>query len=739
MASTKFNINKALRRSNPPARQISALALALVSISSAHADPAVPNETKSLKPVTVTEKADDPQSKDVLQTTKTGVGKGYQDIRDIPQSVSVVTEKLLDDRKIDTLKQALHHTAGISFSATENGTDQDIRLRGFPIATTGDLFVDGMRDPSQYDRDVFNYDRIEVMRGSASMLFGRGSTGGVVNQVTKKPLLADQSDVTGTIGSKHYYRGTGDFNTRTGETSAARLNVMVTQADNDGAKIDKYGIAPSFSWGIDTPDEFNVGAFYLNVDNVPFAPLRWLNGTIPNVKPGAFYGLASDTLLGKAMYGTMQHTHRFSDEAQLKTSVRTGKFNRTQWSTAGAFPAGTTTANFNDSTVVLRNGLTPRQDVYRNTYLQSDYSDKFNGFGLKHEWLSGIDAAYEKADRDSAVNVPTAAQRPATTIGTPDDGIGIPNTLYWRKGSRYAAQSFGIYAQDLVQIADNWKLLGGLRWDSFNGDFEQMVYSAATPAGVLTGVNKTHLGESLFSKRWGVLYQPSSTASFHFSYGTSFNTSADTYQFVSQQTANTPPEKSRNIEVGAKLDWLDGALSTRMALFRSEKYNERNTDQDTANNAFLLSGRRHSQGMEVDIVGRLTQRLEIYISYSLIPTAVIDAVGSTGNPSQIGPRVGLTPRHSGSIWLSYQANAEWRIAGGINGASRNYPLTVQGANSAPGYAVADAMIEYKINPDLFAQLNVTNIRNRLYGDQLYPAFAITGAPRTVLFTLAKRF
>jgi catecholate siderophore receptor len=191
--------------------------------------------------------------------------------------------------------------------------------------------------------------------------------------------------------------------------------------------------------------------------------------------------------------------------------------------------------------------------------------------------------------------------------------------------------------------------------------------------------------------------------------------------------------------VGAKLDWLDGALSTRMALFRSEKYNERNTDQDTANNAFLLSGRRHSQGMEVDIVGRLTQRLEIYISYSLIPTAVIDAVGSTGNPSQIGPRVGLTPRHSGSIWLSYQANAEWRIAGGINGASRNYPLTVQGANSAPGYAVADAMIEYKINPDLFAQLNVTNIRNRLYGDQLYPAFAITGAPRTVLFTLAKRF
>jgi len=182
--------------------RLSALALAVASATGALAQstpaapiaetapvpPPSPGEAKSLKQVTVTEKADEVQGKDSLQTTRTGVGKGNQDIRDIPQSISVMTEKLLDDRKIDTLKQALHHTAGISFAATENGTDQDIRLRGFPIASTGDLFVDGMRDPSQYDRDVFNYDRIEVMRGSASMLFGRGSTGGIVNQVTKKPL-----------------------------------------------------------------------------------------------------------------------------------------------------------------------------------------------------------------------------------------------------------------------------------------------------------------------------------------------------------------------------------------------------------------------------------------------------------------------------------------------------------------------------------------------------------------------
>ncbi|MET0542587.1 MAG: TonB-dependent receptor plug domain-containing protein, partial [Variovorax sp.] len=215
-------------------------------------------------------------NKNEVQTKKTNIGKGTQDIRDIPQSINVITEKLIDDVKMDTLKDALHYSAGITFAATENGTDQDIRLRGFPVATTGDLLIDGMRDPSQYDRDTFNLDRIEVMRGSASMIFGRGSTGGVINQVTKKPLLADQTDLVGTVGTEGYYRATADFNKRVGETSALRINAMWNKADNGGANIDKKGIAPSYSWGLGTRDEVTIGAFYLDVDNVPLSAIRWL-------------------------------------------------------------------------------------------------------------------------------------------------------------------------------------------------------------------------------------------------------------------------------------------------------------------------------------------------------------------------------------------------------------------------------------------------------------------------------
>jgi catecholate siderophore receptor len=682
----------------------------------------------------------DTRSKESVRTTTTSIGKGQQELRDIPQSVTVMTEKLMDDAKLTTLREALHYTAGITFAATENGTDQDIRLRGFPVATTGDLLIDGMRDPSQYDRDTFNYDRVEVMRGSASMLFGRGSTGGVVNQVTKKPFLADQHEVMTTIGTHGNKRVTGDFNIKTGDDAAFRLNVMRTKADNKGAEVDKYGIAPTFGWGIGTADEFTVGLFHLDSDNVPMAGIRYLNGNVPDIEAGNFYGTKSDYMKGKATYGTLSHIHRFgAGGGELRSQLRSGTFDRSQWGTTASFAAGTTAANLNDSTVLNRVGLAPRKDEYKGTYFQSDYQNTFKWFGLEHKVNAGIDAAAENADRFGAAGVVgTNFPKGSTTVGNPDDGTTLGVSPTYRPTSTYEAKSFGAYVQDLVKVAPAWKLLGGLRFDRFSGDFEQITY----PSGVATTA-RTSLSESPVSYRAGVLFQPTDTASYHLSYGTSFNTSADTYQFVTPQNANTPPEKSRNIELGAKLDWLDGRLSTRAAIFRTEKYNERTTDADFAGSAFLLSGRRHSQGVELDVVGRLTPKWEVYLSYSYIPTAKIDQIGSVQS-AVVGSRVGLTPRHTGAVWLGYQATPKLRLAGGVHGASENRPLQgTTGAASttarAAGYAIGDAMAEYVFNDTWSAQLNVNNVTNRTYGDQLYPGFVIAGAPRTALFTVTARF
>jgi catecholate siderophore receptor len=779
-----------------------ALMLAASVGSWAQSVPAEPGASRTLDTVTVTDQAE-VQGRDQVQTRRTSIGKGTQDIRDIPQSINVITEKLIDDVKLDTLKDALHYSAGITFAATENGTDQDIRLRGFPVATTGDLLIDGMRDPSQYERDTFNLDRVEVLRGSASMIFGRGSTGGVINQVTKKPVLADQTDLIGTVGSRGYYRGTADFNKRLGEDSAFRLNAMWNKADNGGAKVDKYGIAPSYSWGIGSRDEFNVGLYHLNVDNVPQSAMRWVAtgrqgvtsyttagvpvignlGTLAPVRPGTFYGTAADRLTGKATYVNGSWNHVFDDGSELRTQIRSGTFDRNQWSTAAG--AGTTlgqpttVANFSDATLLTRSGLNPRKDQYQGTYVQSDYSRQVDWGSTRHQILTGIDASRESADRyqndaftNNAILGRGLGTRPATFVGNANDGAGLVGTgidPVYRQSSGYSAKAFGAYFQDLVQVAPYWKVLGGVRYDRLSGDFDQYNYTNPSCVNRVTGTNiaapanncvggaqlyrpgsatpaiaSTSLSQGAWSYRTGVLFQPSATQSYHLSYSTSFNSSADTYQYVSPQTANTPPEKSRNIEIGTKLDWLDGKLSTRAALFRTEKTNERTTDSDFAGGSYLLSGKRHSQGLELDVVGRLTPQWEIYASYSYIPTATIDKAGSTVAFGTVGSRVGLTPRQTGALWVSYQATPKLRLAGGLRGASENRPLAgttgaASLANSTPGYVVSDLMAEYKFTPDLYAQINVTNATNKLYGDQLYPGFAIAGVPRTFLFTVGARF
>jgi catecholate siderophore receptor len=697
-------------------------------------------------------------AKDNLQTNTTNIGKGKQDIRDIPQSINVMTEKLINDAKLDTLRQALHYSAGITFAATENGTDQDIRMRGFPVATTGDLLINGMKDPSQYDRDSFNYDRIEVMRGSASMLFGRGSTGGVINQVTKQPLLMDLTQVLTTVGTGDSFRMTGDFNKRTGEASGLRINAMYQTADNYGAKIRKDGIAPSYSWGIGTKDEFTVGLFYLKTNNTPVNTLNWIEGTVnQKISPDKFYGTTSDFTTGESTFVSGSWTRHLDGGGELKSQLRSGLFKRNTWPTAvgycsnpltaaGACPAGSpavTMDQISGTTILRRVGLSPRKDDIRGTYFQSDYSNKFTLLGLRNDFLAGVDGAFERADRYTAYGtVGTNFFKGGTNIGSPDAGYTPTAFPVYRKGSDYAGRSTGVYAQDLIWLTNQWKLLGGIRWDRFEADMTQLTYAnvnATSPSAVASS-KLTY--KSLWSYRTGLLYQPTATQSYHVSYGTSFNTSADTYQYTTQAISNVPAEKSANTEIGAKLDWLEGNLSTRFALYRTEKYNERTTDADFAGTSPVLSGKRHARGFEMDIVGRITSKWEVYISYALIQEAKIDKVGTAATGA--GQPVGLSPRHSGAIWTSYQVLPKFRVAGGMRGASENRPLVgTSGAASptakAPGYVVYDAMAEYTISPDLFAQVNVINIGNRTYGDQLYPAFYAMGEPRAVKVTLGVRY
>ncbi|MEO7008149.1 MAG: TonB-dependent receptor, partial [Caldimonas sp.] len=495
-----FNVSALAQLPSPPSAPASA------------PDAAPAKDGAVLKPISVKARAETDQNS--VRATTSSVGKGVQDLRDIPQSVTIVTEKLIEDRKIDTLKEALHQTAGITFQAAEGG-EEDIRLRGFSLAASGDIYVDGVRDPAFYERDTFSFDRIELLRGSASMLFGRGSTGGVVNQVNKRPVLADVSEVTATAGSGSYLRGTGDFNLKLGETSALRINTMLTNADNYGNKIDKYGIAPTLRWGIGSADEFTLGAYYLNNHNGINYGIPWLRvnasssnpSGLTDVDPKNYYGAASDYNAGSAQYLTFDHVHRFAGGARLHTIVRNGYYDRDQRASTIRYcvrtvnaqtgvvnnpdcPSVPPTQSTIDGSTLLTRGTNNKVQNLHTTYVQSDYSESFDGFGLRHEVLGGVDLAHETFQGFNVSALPPGVvldkNSPRATLGNPNDGTWVDESLRIRRlAADFDAKALGIYAQDLLQIAPHWKLLGGLRWDRFEGRYRSYATAASATAPVL--------------------------------------------------------------------------------------------------------------------------------------------------------------------------------------------------------------------------------------------------------------
>ena len=712
----------------------------------------VPAEA-TLAPVKVKAQADN-SGKSTYQATETRIGKGQQELRDIPQSITVVTEKLIDDRNLDTLKDVLRNTAGISFQAAEGG-EEDIRLRGFSLQATGDIFIDGLRDPAFYERDTFNNDRVEVLRGSASMLFGRGSTGGAVNQVSKEPTIYKGHEIALTGGSGNYRRLTGDFNFRVGENAALRINAMSTEADNNGVKVRKKGIAPSLRLGIGTSDEFVAGLYHLDNHNGIHYGLPWITpgasggNRLWNTDPQNYYGMKSDYSGGGTTYGTLSHLHRFAaNRGELKTTFRAGSYERDQRASAIRFapaaqqPGGqaVTSDTFGPNSVLTRGTNLKIQDM-DTRYLQSDYSGKFQWGGLAHAVQSGVDVAHEEF-RNFAASLPpgVALTKPVTRVGTPNDGAVVDEAQRITSVNRtFDAKALGVYFQDLVQIAPQWKLLAGLRWDRFEGQYTNVSVPQATtnPCSVAPATQLSRT-DSLWSKRFGVLYQPTDLSSYHFSYGTSFNTSGDTYQFDAGN-AKVAPESSRNLELGAKFEAASGNLSTRAAIFHTTKYNERNRDADSVNACnYVLSGQRHAAGLELDISGRITPAWEVYLSYAFIPEAEVDRASAAAPAGEtVGARPGLTPKHTGTVWTTYKVTPKWRVGGGLNLRSSDTPQGIT-AFKAPGFATADVLVEYTMK-DVSFKFNITNITDKHYADTLYRGHYVPGKPRTLQLTMAAKF
>ena len=738
--------------------QKKSLAVAMILVfqtMNAYAEESKTNTSKAeeLEEVSVNSKKE--LVKDGYQATKTRVGKIVQDPHDIPQAITTVTQSLMHDQQVGSLREALRNVSGLTFNAAEGGRAGDnFNLRGF--YTFGDIYLDGVRDTAQYNRETFNLEQVDVLRGSAAMLFGRGQAGGVINQVTKMAELQDKNTVTGSVGNYDYHQLTGDFNKKITDTAAIRVNVMdrheetyrKNPSDNDHPETDRKGIAVSFGAGIGTENEFFLNHIYTQTRDVPDFGIRFdadkkpLNNSTNGRTDKTFWGNSdnfddSDTRMTTAIF-----THKLSEDTQIRTQIRDADYKRGYW----AKTPGTVLPT-EDNKI---GGNITRKMHYETLNLQSDLSTKLELAGMKHELLAGIEYLKEENERNSLqpINPQTgvaytqtgaALTRAIAANGvTYNRHIGNANAI----PSVFDADNYAVYAQDTIEFVKDWKLLLGMRRDEMRADYA----SVTSP--------KLSYGEN--SYRAGLSWQPQAETHYYVAWSDSFSPTADLYQLT---VAPQPPERSKTFEVGSKWLFLDGDLAFRTAIYTSTKDWERNTDLEST--AAILTKKRRTNGLELEATGKLTEDWEVFAGVALMDAEILESAenvsATTGvitkaNPNFEGERPRNTPAVTFNVWTTYNLTSAWKVGGGVEAKGQRTaynPNTTSNAlfatgsfkpNYAPGYARLDAMVAYE-QPKWAVRLNVKNLLDKEYYDAVYDngGLVTPGNRRQAIITTEYKF
>lgn len=706
----------------PPATLCSATALAVCSLS-VQAHDAEPSAT------VIVEGARESYHVDAPSLNKFTAAE-----RDTPQSISTVARDAMDDRAVDSVNEALSRTPGITLGAGEySWQGNNFSVRGF--SARNDMFLDGMRDFGNYYRDEFYLQDIEVIKGPSSTLFGRGSTGGAINQVPKLPRPDAMFRGKVILDSADMRRLTADLSQPVTEQTAFRINAMShqsTAADRDGGESRRYGVSPALTLGLGTATRFTAHYLHQRADDVPDYGLPWLNGAPAPVSRRNFYGFDSDSMETGADVGTLSLEHDLSSESTLVASIRYGRYDRRFRITEPQVPATTPASAPIESITVARNIFSGDGDETA-LLAQTHVTSRFDTGTLTHALLVGIAAARE-----------TSRPRYITTVGTPGTGLLHPDAAggftythdYTRLDADTQARSVAFYAMDTVKLCEHWQIVGGLRWDRFDASYRSTDF--APDGAVVSGLAVDRIDEEL-SYRASLVYKPFAPATLYVSHGTSFNPSAEELSLVTsgrtfnQGNAFLAPEQNRLLEVGAKLDMLDDRLALRAAAFDIEKRNARVPDpEQTGFN--MLAGRHKVRGAELEANGMVTDRWHLIASYTWLD-AKVDK--STPGAAPAGTPLTLTPEHAASWWSAFRLDAVGNVVvgGGVSYVGERLGQNYPRALVAPSYWTADLMLRWRVMEHLGIQVNAYNITDRRYFEQLHPFHVIPGAGRTLKVTI----
>lgn len=693
-----------------------------------------------------TQPGDDAEATFVLPTVKVeGEAAGYQaresglprvqaPLVNTPQSVTVVPEVVMEEQQATTVRDALRNVSGITMSAGEGGRQGDsFIIRGFSAQT--DVSRDGARDLGWFTRDTFNLEGVEAYFGPSSVLFGRGSTGGAVNLVTKKPKRESFQDVAISGGTAPSGRLELDVNQALSEKLQVRVNAMGQLGGVAGRNVvedNRAGVAPSlrFQPGEDTAVELDY--LFQREDGVPDYGEPYFNGYPVSDSLGvprdSFYGVeGSDTERVDAHVATGRLLQRLGGGLQLTNTLRYGRVDRFSRPTAprGLTPTGA-------PTTIGRQRFETETD---NTYVanQADVRGELETGFLKHTANAGVELAWEKRGQGrynlTASGLPTGPNLPADLFDPdPQPDLSAVSPVF-STANTSIQRTLGLYVADQVRVGQYLEVLGSLRYDVFNTD-----YVTANATGVKTRLESS---DKLFNWRAGVVVHPMEKTSLYGMYGTSANPSAEAGT-VSADTVSLEPEKNAIVEVGAKGEFLDSRLGLTAALFRINKTNARVPNTDPEGPPQILEGEQRVQGFNVGVAGTLTSGWRMLANYTLMDSAILEHT----NDYLQGQRLPNTPRHSISLWTTYAILEGLTVGGGAvyqdvtsvnNPASETVALV-----KVPNFWRFDAFASYQWNK-VQLQLNLYNLSDALYYDQYYSGHAVPAEGRSALLTARYRF
>jgi catecholate siderophore receptor len=648
--------------------------------------------------------------------TVSSATKSLAALRDVPQSVTVVSREVIQKQSMQSIADVLRYVPGVTAIQGENNRDQVV-IRG--NSSSADFFVDGVRDDVQYYRDLYNLDRLEALKGPNAMIFGRGGGGGVINRVTKQAGFASLGEVTFQGGSFGDKRVLGDFDRALNNKFAFRINGVYENSGSFREHVDlkRYGINPTLTIVAGKQTQVRIAYEHFRDNRTADRGIPSYRGRPSDADISTFFGNPDLSFVHARVNLASAVVDHQIGKLNIRNHTLLGNYTRMYQN----FVPGTVNADKTRVNLSAYNNATRRRNIFNQTDLT--YAAKTGP--VRHTLLAGTEFGRQVSNNFRNTGFFNNA---STTISVPFATPTINTPVIFRQNASDAdnhvqANVAATYFQDQIELSSKVQVLAGLRFDHFNLQFHNNRNG--------DNFNRT---DKLLSPRAGIVFKPVAPLSLYGSYSVSYlPSSGDQFSALTASTQSLKPEKFTNYEFGAKWDIRQSLLLTT-AVYRLDRTNTRATDPNDPTK-IVQTGSQRTSGFEAGLNGSVTRAWNILGGY-----AYQDArITSTTIAAPRGARVAQVPRHTFSLWNNYRFGGKWGVGLGIIHRSDMY-AAIDDRVVLAGYTRADAALYYTINEKFGLQGNLENLLNKKYfvnadgNDNISP-----GSPRAVRFSLTWKF